>query len=99
MQGDVTQKVFLDEKKEKAFDEKLARIDELADLHARVSTLETNGTRLSRRLTALEENSRGHYNGDDPMAGMSSLVWVAVALTLLPIVADMIQKWHSSQSS
>ena len=68
-----------------------ASLDALADFEARVSRCETFETALSRRLTALEESGRGHMN-DDPFAGMMPLVWVMLALTVAPLVIDLIKQ-------
>jgi hypothetical protein len=76
------------------------RLDEAADLHARVSAVESNQVRLSRRITALEEANRGNFS-DDPLAGILSpgMITLMVVLTLAPIVVEMIKQWRSSSSS
>lgn len=77
------------------------RIDENADFHARISTLESGLLRMSRRITRLEDGGKGHYSGDDPLAGIFSpgLVWAMVALTLAPLIIEGIKQWKSSSSS
>jgi hypothetical protein len=73
------------------------QLDEMADFHARLSGCESNDIRLSRRITDLENAARGHHN-DDPLGGMGSLLWIMAALTLLPVVLDMVKTWRSSPS-
>lgn len=73
------------------------QLDEMADFHARLSRCETADTGLSRRITALEEGTRGHYV-DDPLSGMMPLLWITVALTFAPIIIDLVKQWRSSPS-
>lgn len=73
-------------------------LDGLADFHARLSRCETFDVALSRRLTALEEAGRGHFN-DDPMKAMGPVIWVMVFLTVAPLVLDLVRAWRSSQLS
>jgi hypothetical protein len=74
------------------------QLDEMADFHARLSRCETFDVALSRRVTALEDGSRGHYE-DDPLKSMMPLVWIMVLLTVAPLVIDLVNSWRSSQSS
>lgn len=74
------------------------QLDEMADFHARLSKLETRDTEQSRRITALEDAGRGHYN-DDPMSQLGPIIWVMAALTLAPIILDLVKQWRLSQSS
>jgi len=71
------------------------QLDEMADFHARLGRCESFETALSRRVTALEEGTRGHVN-DDPLKDMMPLVWIMVALTLAPMVIDLVKQWRSS---
>ena len=73
-------------------------LDEMADFHQRLGRCESFEVALSRRVTAIEESNRGHYV-DDPMAGMSTMIWVMVLLTVAPIVLEMVREWQSSRSS
>lgn len=72
-------------------------IDEMADFHSRLSTLESGNLRLSRRVTHLENGARGHYS-DDPLSGILSpgIMWALVALTLAPLVIEVFKQWRSS---
>jgi hypothetical protein len=86
---------------EKQQDEKRAwenDLDGLADFHARLSKCESFDVALSRRVTALEETGRGHFN-DDPMKQMAPVIWVMVFLTVAPLVLDLVKAWRSSQLS
>ena len=78
------------------------RIDEMADLHERISKLESRDVQLSRRITSLEESGRGHFS-DDPMHSFlsPSFVLIIAVLTLLPVVVDVWKQWRlqSSHSS
>jgi hypothetical protein len=76
---------------------KRMELDALADFHARLDRCETFETALSRRITALEEGTRGHYS-DDPMSVMGPMIWVMVGLTVLPLIMDMVTQWRSSRS-
>ena len=75
------------------------RIDEMADLHERIGKLESRDVLLSRRITALEEAGRGHYD-DNPMSSLlsPSFLLVIAALTLLPVVVDVWKQWRLSSS-
>lgn len=75
------------------------RIDEMADFHKRLSTLESSNLRLSRRVTHLEDGTRGHHS-DDPLSGILSpgFMWAMAALTLAPLVIEAIKQWRSSSS-
>lgn len=74
------------------------RIDELADLHERVSTLETSHMRLSRRITRVEDGHKGTFSGDDPLSGILSpgVMWMIVLLTLAPLCLEAWKEWKSS---
>jgi hypothetical protein len=82
-------------------------LDGLADLHSRLSTCESVDVALARRVTALEEKNRGHYDGDDPFKAMmgrgglnlTPLLWVVALVTLAPLVLELWQTWQSSQLS
>jgi hypothetical protein len=73
------------------------QLDEMADLHARLSACESKDILLSRRITALEESARGNFN-DDPMKQMGPMIWIMVLLTFGPLIFDLVSKWRSSQS-
>ncbi len=82
----------------KPFTETAARLDELADLHARISTLESADVTLSRRITRLEEADRGHVN-DDPFGNLfsPSFVWAMVIITLAPTIIELVKDWKASK--
>jgi hypothetical protein len=71
-------------------------LDEKADIHQRLSTLESALIRTNRRITKLEDGSRGAYS-DDPLSHIFSpgLVWAMVLLTLAPLIVEMIKQWRS----
>jgi hypothetical protein len=75
-------------------------IDEKADFHSRISTLESALIRTNRRITKLEDGTRGGYS-DDPLSSILSpgLVWAMVLLTLAPLVVELIKQWRSESSS
>lgn len=74
-------------------------LDEMADMHERLSRLESVDVKLSRRITALEDGQRGHYN-DDPMNGLfsPSILWAIALLTLAPVIVDLVKQWKSQSS-
>jgi hypothetical protein len=82
-------------------------LDGLADIHARLSTCESVDGNLARRITALEERNRGHYNADDPMAQMKgllggggdSMLTYAIVIGVVMIVVEVIRQWPSLSSS
>jgi hypothetical protein len=74
------------------------QLDEMADLHERLSRCETMDTGLSRRITALEEGARGHFD-DNPMKDLAPLMWIMVLLTVAPLVVDLVKQWRLSPSS
>ena len=90
--------VFGDGEREET--EKRLRLDEMADLHSRVSVLESNSLRLSRRVTAIEDGGKGHYS-DDPLSGIFSpgIMWAMVLLTLAPLVIEAYKQWKQSSLS
>ena len=75
------------------------RIDEMADFHERLSTLESMDVKLSRRITALEESTRGHFN-DDPISSMfsPSLLWMFAIIALAPMLIDAYKSWKMQSS-
>ena len=73
------------------------QLDEMADLHQRLSACESNDVRLSRRITVLEDAARGHYE-DDPLKHMQPMIWIMVLLTVAPLVVDLVKQWRSSPS-
>lgn len=74
------------------------RLEENADLHARLSTLESINLSLSRRITRLEEGNKGHVN-DDPMSQLFSpaFMWTMIIVALAPIAIDLIKEMRSQQ--
>jgi hypothetical protein len=73
------------------------QLDEMADFHARLSRCESDHITTSRRITALEEGARGHFQ-DDPLSGMMPLLWITAALTLAPLLFDLVKQWRLSSS-
>lgn len=75
-------------------------IDEKADFHSRLATLESAILRTNRRITKLEDNNRSGFS-DDPMAQIFSpaLMWAMVLLTIAPIVIELVKQWKSQSSS
>lgn len=74
------------------------QLDEMADFHARLSRCESADVAQSRRITALEEGARGHYD-DDPMKSLGPIFYVMVLLTVAPLVIDLVKQWRLSPSS
>ena len=80
-------------------------LDGLADIHSRLSTCESVDVALARRVTALEEKNRGHYDGDDPFKSLTGglnltpLLWMVALVTLAPMVLELWQTWQLSRSS
>jgi hypothetical protein len=73
------------------------QLDEMADFHARLSRCESADVLASRRITALEEGARGHYV-DDPLKDLAPLIWILAALTIAPVVIDLVKQWRLSPS-
>src|ERR1700689_3187210 len=74
------------------------QLDEMADFHARLSRCESADVQLSRRITSLEDGARGHFQ-DDPLSGVMPLLWITAALTLAPLLFDLVKQWRLSSSS
>ena len=80
--------------------EREIQIQEMADVHARVSTLESQMSTQSRRITRLENRGQGHFD-DDPMNMLFSptMLCLYAVIALAPVVLEMVKTWRSSQLS
>ena len=71
------------------------RLDEVADLHERISNMATRQLDDSRRITRLEHSEHG---SGDMFGSLDSMMWIMVLLTVAPVVIDLYRQWKSQPS-